>query len=323
MSGSSRLSVMGRFEHTVNRHGLLPQGGKVLVAVSGGPDSVCLLDLLRVVSARRGLDLVGFHLNHRLRKSANQDERFVRRLFGAEPLIVVRSDVGRYARRRGLGVEEAARAVRYRHMERIAEKLGCDVVALGHNADDNLETMLLNLARGAGLSGLAGIPVKRGIFVRPLLDIERESIIQYLRARSLDWVEDETNQDPGFKRNLLRLQAVPALKAVNPEAVANAGRAAALLREEDGYLDCLALEALGRVAKLNRSHAVVDCIEFGTYNLCLKRRMIRQLVPGLDSEGVGRVLDFLKCDARPLSAVVKGVRLDRRGRNVTLHIGNA
>lgn len=319
MFNPRRASVYGCFLQTVERYNLFPSESKVLVAVSGGSDSVCLLDLLRIFASERKLRLIGFHLNHRLRETARRDEAFVRSLFGSEPLVVVRSDVGRYAQRHRLGIEEAARLVRYRHMERVAKRLGCVRVALGHNADDNLETMLFNLARGAGLSGLAGIPVQRGIFVRPLLDLEREDIVRYLRARGLDWVEDETNKDIAFRRNLLRLQVVPALKAVNPGVVANARRTSILLRDEDDFLDTLAREALNRVAKVGRNRVSVDCCIFGEYNRCLKRRIVRILIPGLDAEAVERVLAFLEPDCECSSTVVKGIRLSRRGKNVLLN----
>ncbi len=318
MFNPRRASVYGCFLQTVERYHLFPPESKVLVAVSGGPDSVCLLDLLRIFAPERKILLIGFHLNHRLRETARRDETFVRGLFGTEPLVVVRADVRRYAQRHGLGIEEAARFVRYRHMERIAGKMGCTRVALGHNANDNLETMLFNLARGAGLSGLAGIPVQRGIFVRPLLDLEREDIVRYLRARGLDWVEDETNKDIAFKRNLLRLQVVPALKTVNPEVVTNARRASVLLRDEDDFLDALARAALERVAKVSRNRVSVDCRVFEEYNRCLKRRIVRILIPGLDADAVERVVAFLEPDCQLPSVVVKGARLSRRGKSVLL-----
>jgi len=319
MARKSQVSVLGRFQETVKRAGLLPEGAKVLVAVSGGADSVCLFDLLRAVAPGLGLELVGFHMNHGLRPTASRDERFVRGVFEFR-LVVVRSDVAAYSRSHGLGIEEAARTLRYRNMERVASKYNCDRIALGHTADDNLETMLLNLARGAGLSGISGIPVRRGPYVRPLIDIEREQIVRYLRARRLSWVEDETNQDPRFRRNLLRLQAVPALKAVNPEAAGNARRAAALLREEDEFMETLATEALSRVARVGKTRASVDCAAFENYNPVLKRRMVRHLLPGLDSDGIAKAVRFLRQGPDQTLLLSRSVRLVRQGRVVRLGI---
>ena len=160
---AGKLSVPGRFFATVKEHDLLPEGASVLAAVSGGADSVCLLDLLRLAQPRLKLRLAAFHLNHDLRGTAKRDEDFVGKVCRdwKVELVVARADVAGYSKRHRMGVEEAGRDLRYRHLERVGRKLGCDVIALGHTANDNLETMLLNLARGAGPRGLAGIQVQR------------------------------------------------------------------------------------------------------------------------------------------------------------------
>ena len=160
---AGKLSVPGRFFATVKEHDLLPESASVLAAVSGGADSVCLLDLLRLAQSRFKLTLAAFHLNHGLRDSAARDEEFVRKLCREwrVELVVARADVARHAKRHKMGIEEAGRELRYQHLERVARKLKYTVIALGHTANDNLETMLLNLARGAGPRGLAGIPVQR------------------------------------------------------------------------------------------------------------------------------------------------------------------
>ncbi len=309
-----RLSVLGRFQATADEHGLLPRGSKVLVAVSGGADSVCLLHLLRSVAGRRRLALTGFHLNHRIRPEAGRDERFVRGLFERAGLDcrVVWSDVRGYARRHRLGLEEAGRELRYRHMTRVAKRLGCDRVALGHTADDNLETMVLNLVRGAGPHGLAGIPVRRGIFVRPMLDIERAALVGYLAAAGAEWVEDETNADPGFRRNRVRLNVIPELRAINPAAVANARRAARLLQQEDEYLAGLAAAALAGAVRRGRGRTLIDTRKLESYNPVLMRRIVKMLVPGLDAAAVERVLEFLGRGSGRL--VLAGATLRHCGR---------
>jgi len=292
----AKLSVLGRFLATADEHDLLPRGTHVLVAVSGGADSVCLFHLLRAVAPRRRLRLSGFHMNHGLRPDAARDERFVRGLFerAGIGLSVVRSDVRGYARRHGLGLEEAGRELRYRNMTRAANALGCDLVALGHTASDNLETMVLNLVRGAGPRGLAGIPVRRGRFVRPMLDIEREQVITWLEAAGAEWVEDESNADPQFRRNRVRLRVVPELRALNPGAAASARRAARLLQAEDGFLSGLAAEALARIAVRRAGRTLIDTRKLESYNDVLKRRMLRMLAPDLDAAAVERSLAFIR-----------------------------
>jgi tRNA(Ile)-lysidine synthase len=312
MARPRRSSVFGRFLETVERDRLLPDGCRVLVAVSGGADSVCLLDLLLAAAPRMHLELRGFHMNHRLRPAARQDEKFVRGLFERKDveLVVVRSDVGGYAKRHRVGLEEAGRVLRYRHMERIARRLRCDRVALGHTADDSLETILLNLARGTGPAGLAGIPVRRGQFVRPMLDLERTDVVRHLQARGLDWVEDESNLDPRFRRNLVRARVMAALREVNPGAGANARRAARLLGEENAFLDALTDEAREAVVSRRCGRTVIDPVRLSCYNVVLQRRLVIKLMPGLDSDGIGRVLRF--CSGRsPRLVLNRGLQLQR------------
>jgi tRNA(Ile)-lysidine synthase len=328
---AAKLSVPGRFLATVREYGLLSEGSSVLVAVSGGADSVCLLDLLRLAQPRLKLRLAAFHLNHGLRETAARDEAFVRRLcrdWGID-LEVERADVAGYAKRHRLGIEEAGRALRYRHMERAARRLGCDVVALGHTANDNLETMLLNLARGAGPRGLAGIPVRRTsefnhqdtkaqrgrtriTVIRPLIDIERDKIEQHLRARGIEWVEDESNLDVNYRRNLLRREVVPVLFKLNPNAVANARRAAQLLSEEGDFLDALAKAAAGDGAVSGKGRVRIDLLRFKDYNHVLKRRILKRVLPELDSQAVEGVLQFCDRDTGGRLTLTRGVRAHRR-----------
>lgn len=216
---------------------LIPPGSRVLCAVSGGADSVCLLHLL---SRREDVFLVAAHFNHQLRGAeADRDEQFVRDLctrWGI-PLTVGRGEVRTFAQREGLSLEEAARTLRYAFLSQAAETEGCGLIATGHNADDNAETMLLNLIRGTGVAGLAGIPPVRGKLVRPLLSVTREEITAYLEACGLPHAEDSTNPDPAYSRNRIRAQVMPVLRALNPQAVPHMGRAARELTALRDYLD--------------------------------------------------------------------------------------
>jgi len=324
-----KLSVLGRFFATVKEYDLLPEGSSVLAAVSGGADSVCLLDLLRLAQPRLKLKLAAFHLNHGLRESATRDESFVRKLCRdwRIDLVVARADVAGYAKGHRLGIEEAGRELRYRRMERTARRLGCQVVALGHTANDNLETMLLNLARGAGPRGLAGIPVRRSAdsnhqdakaqrsritFVRPLIDIERDRLEQHLRARGIEWVEDESNLDVNYRRNLVRRQVVPALVKLNAGAVLNARRAAQLISQEGDFLDGLAEAAARDVTESDERRVRIDLLRFKGYNICLRRRILKLVLPELDSHAVEGVLEFCNRDKGGKLTLTRGVRAHRR-----------
>ncbi len=326
---AGKLSVPGRFFATVKEHDLLPEGASVLAAVSGGADSVCLLDLLKLAQSRPKLKLAAFHLNHGLRDTATRDEDFVRKLCRdwRVELVVAGADVAGHAKRHKLGIEEAGRKLRYRHLERVGRKLKCGTVALGHTANDNLETMLMNLARGAGSRGLAGIPVQRLSdvdhkdtktrrtrvrFIRPLIDIERDKLEQHLRARGIEWVEDESNSDVSYRRNLLRREVVPVLLKLNPNAVANARRAAQLLAEEGEFLDGQAGVAARDVAQSGKGRVRIDILRFKDYNHVLKRRILKRVLPELDAQAVEGVLEFCNRDTGGKLTLTRGVRAHRR-----------
>lgn len=295
-----RISVLHQFLDTVEKYRLINKEDRVLVGVSGGADSVCLMDLLRVVAPKWRLELFGVHINHQLRSGAEQDERYVMDLLKVWriKLTVVRVDVAGYAQRHRVSIEEAARRLRYKTYRLVAKRQRCNRVALGHNADDNLETVILNLTRGAGLRGLAGIPICRDIFVRPLLQVRREAIREYLRAREVSWVEDKTNQDVRFRRNLIRQEVVPVLKRLNPAVVDNVARGSAILAAEDEFLDFFAIRVLERIARWGTEQVLIDSQEFNFYNNTLKRRMIKVLLPQIDADTTERLIFLVQRNRR-------------------------
>ncbi len=225
-------------------HMLPPSGGVMLVAVSGGRDSVCLLHYLAAMP--RDFTVAAAHLNHGQRPTAGRDVDFVRQLCREldVPLTVERADVPALARERGVGLEEAGRMARYDFFRRTADRLGAQRIATAHHAADQAETVVLNLVRGTGMQGLAGIPPVRGRIVRPLLETSREEIETYLEIHRLSHVEDETNRDTALRRNLLRREVMPRLAELHDGAAANICRTAELLRQEDAFLDALAADYL-------------------------------------------------------------------------------
>ncbi len=208
---------------SVEREGLLPAKARVSVAVSGGSDSVALLHvLLGLARAGAGYQLSVAHLNHLLRPGdAERDEAFVRRLAESLslPYLSEARDVRAIARERRLNLEAAARAVRYEFLEQAARSLGAQFVATGHTRDDQLETILWRLRRSDDLHGLAGIPVSRPIregssivLVRPLLEVSRQALQDYLSARQVSWQTDHTNRDLARTRNLIRHRLLPVVR---------------------------------------------------------------------------------------------------------------
>ena len=224
---------------------LPPEGERILVACSGGADSVALLAVLREI---RGVSIMCAHFNHRLRgEESDRDEAFVRALCESWnlPFFAGSGNVHGYAKTKGMGIEEAARELRYRFLLETARGNGCALVATAHTAGDNAETVLLHLIRGAGTRGLGGIPPVRELgegvrLIRPLLNVPRDEVEAYLAARGLSHVEDSSNADERFTRNALRRNILPALTRLNSAAVAHICSAAELLREDEAYFDGLA-----------------------------------------------------------------------------------
>ena len=216
-------------------------GERVLCAVSGGLDSMCLLHFAASWGRTRGVPVAAAHFNHQLRASAGRDEAFVRETCAAwkVPLTVDSGDVREVAQAEGLSLEEAARKLRYAFLEATAKKQDDAWLLTAHNADDNAETLLLNLARGTGVRGLAGIPQQRGKILRPFLNLTRAELEKYAAAHHIAHVEDETNADPeAAARNLVRLRVMPLLRQLNPKAAEHMAQAALRLRElEEGLSD--------------------------------------------------------------------------------------
>ena len=218
---------------------LTGDGKSVLAAFSGGADSVTLLHLLQKYCTAHRIRLYAAHVNHLIRgDEAECDESFCREFCeksGTE-LFVLRFDVPALAAKTGKGLEETARQVRYDYFDSLCRNKQIDLVATAHNATDNIETVLFNLARGAGSEGMSGIPLKRGNIVRPLLFAPKSDILNYCEEKGLAFVTDSTNSDTAYTRNFIRHELVPQLKRINPDAEGAVSRACAQLRRDNDYL---------------------------------------------------------------------------------------
>ncbi len=225
---------------------MLAGGETVLVAVSGGADSVALLHLLSGLAADWRLRLHVLHVDHQLRAESAADADFVRAL-GARLGIPV--DVATVAVDRRGSLEAAARSARYAALEACATRIGAERIALGHTADDQAETVLMRLVQGAGVRGLSGIPPVRGAIIRPLIELRRSALEPELERAGLAWVEDASNRDPKFLRNRIRHELLPLLSdSYNPEIATALVRLSSLARETVGALDRAAEAELDRLA---------------------------------------------------------------------------
>ena len=226
-----------------DQYDMFPAGGLILCAVSGGKDSMYLLENLRTLAPERNISVACAHFDHLLRgEESARDRRFVEDWCRARGISCYtgEGDVRAYARENGLSVEDAARRLRYAFLEQTADEIGAARIATAHTADDNVETLLLNLARGTGLKGLAGIPPVRGKFVRPLLTVTSAEVLCWLEENHVPHVEDSTNETDDCARNVVRHRVLPALRELNPAFDQNAARCIENLRADEALLDKLA-----------------------------------------------------------------------------------
>jgi tRNA(Ile)-lysidine synthase len=270
---------------------LLPEGASVLVAVSGGGDSVALLHLLL---RRRDLTLSVAHMDHGLRRDSRADRRFVERLARSLsiPCCSDRRDVAD-SRRRDESPEEAARRVRRRFLLEAASEAGSTHIAVGHTLDDQAETILMRLVRGAGATALTGMaPAGPGPFVRPLLALERAPLRAWLERRSIPYRDDPSNSNLRFDRNRVRRLILPLLaESLNPAAGRHLVQAANRFREDAVYLDRLAGELLDRVSSPRR--------EGGHW---LDIRELAREAPALANRAARLVLERAGVDPRRIAA---------------------
>ena len=223
----------------------------ILAAVSGGRDSMCLLHVLHTWGEANRVEVIAAHFNHRLRgETADRDEAFVKRICAewGIPCICGSGDTRTYAEQEGLSLEEAARILRYRFLEETRLQKGCVSILTAHHADDNAETMLLNLLRGTGLQGLTGIPEQRDHIFRPFLQVTRAELEAYATEHNIPFVEDETNALDDAARNVLRHKVLPVLKELNPRAVENMSRTAELLTQDVRALETAAEAVFSKAA---------------------------------------------------------------------------
>jgi tRNA(Ile)-lysidine synthase len=276
--------ILRAVEQTIDTHRMVDAGDTLLVAVSGGPDSVALLHILFTLAPEFSFQMAVAHLNHCLRgEESERDEAFVVSLAKQLelPVHVERQDVRRYQKSRRLSLEEAARQVRYRFYRAAATKFGYEKIALGHHANDNAELILMYLLRGSGPLGLTGIPpVRDHKIVRPLIDIQRNEIMEYLAVKGLDFIMDSSNRDAQFLRNKVRNRLIPELKAeYNPKLIASLNRMADIMEAEEKWIENLIQPIFERVMVFEKKDRIgFDISELNQQTIAVRRRLIRQAV---------------------------------------------
>ncbi len=239
--------IISKVKKTVKKYSLLERGDKIVVALSGGPDSVALMDVLAKMAPEMDLQIIAAHFNHELRgRESDEDEIFCRQLTEKYDLPFHARRMDRSLRKRGESPEDFYRRQRYLFLQEAAEKFKAQKVALGHNMEDQAQTILMRLLQGSSLEGLKGIPLLReGRFIRPLIEISRPEIMEYLKKNNLVYRQDSTNKNTQFLRNKIRIKLIPFLKKeFNPRLENSLAQTAEILRRENDFIKNFVAQAL-------------------------------------------------------------------------------
>jgi len=302
---------------------MFPETGIMVTCVSGGADSMCLLEAMLEISRRHGFEVCAAHYNHRLRgEESDRDETFVREYCSVRgvPFYSGSGDVRDHAVKNGLGIEKAARDMRYGFFYEAAEKTGAVRIATAHTADDNAETMLINFTRGAGTAGLSGIPPRRGSLIRPMLRLSREDVLHFSEERNIPYMEDTSNSLDVFTRNKLRHNVIPILRGINPRLNEAAAATAAILRADEEYLSQVAEEFVkgklrvesGRPEAGSGAGVSASANELLCQPFAVSSRVIRHICGGsLSYEHVKAVLELCRRRTASDSLSLPGVTVYR------------
>lgn len=306
---------------TIEDNGLIKKGDKILVAVSGGPDSVALLHVLAELSGRYGTELFVAHLNHMLRgKEADGDEEFVRKTAGslALPFVTEKANVKNTAKALRMSVEEAAREVRYDFFNRAAAKFGASTIATGHTLDDQAETILMRLLKGSGSLGLSGIPYKRRSgkiwVVRPLLDVSRKEVVEYIRKNRIPARTDTSNRKTIYLRNKIRNNLIPILeKDFNPNIKNVLASMASTFTDESLYLTEVAAAKAKRICRMRKGGIELSIKGLAAEHAALQRLIVRHIIVLLNGSLKGMTYKHWES----VESLIKGAerkRIDLFGR---------
>lgn len=292
MPTADNMSVEPRVLDFIRRHSLVKDRSKILVAVSGGPDSVCLLHVIHSLRRELSVELHVAHLNHGLRAGeSDADAEYVddlSRQLGI-PSTIESRDVNAYQTRSRTSLEEAAREVRYTFLTATAQKVGAACVAVGHTSDDNTETMLMHLLRGSGTGGLRGLqPLSKWsandaalLIIRPLLEISRKETIAYCRRFKLHSRQDSSNRSSVPLRNRIRHRLLPQLREYNPQVKKALLRTARITADDMNFIDSEIARLMTEITREQGNSIVIDKTGFRNLPLSLKRHLLRASIESL------------------------------------------
>ena len=267
--------------NTIKKYNLIEQNDKIVCAVSGGPDSICMLDILRRIKEENQInfDIIVCHINHLIREEATADEQYVENYCRKYdiPFFAKRVDVKKVAKNDKQGTEEAGRKVRYNFFQEIFEKENATKIAIAHNKNDKIETIIMNVFRGSGISGLRGIePIRDNKFIRPLIETERINIEEYCKENNLNPRIDKTNFINDVTRNKIRNIVIPYIqKEFNPNFINTVDRLSEVITEEDEYMKKRTVEIYNKI-KIREQEGIIELNlkEFNKQAEVIRKRLI-------------------------------------------------
>lgn len=266
--------------NSIKKYNLVDAGDKIVLGVSGGPDSVCLLNILHSLESELQITIVVSHINHMLRgEESDADESHVRGLcerLGVD-FFSKAINIGEYSKNAGISTEEAGREARYNEFKALAGKTGASKIAVAHNKNDQAETVLMRIIRGAGLEGLRGMDFKRGIIIRPLLDVERGEIEEYCRRNFLDFRTDSSNLENVYTRNKLRLDLIPFINNLfDTNITESIFKMSSILKDDNDLIDSMVSTYFAQTIKGKAGSEVnLDLRLLNSYHPAIRRRIIR------------------------------------------------
>jgi tRNA(Ile)-lysidine synthase len=307
--------LLRKVRGTIEKYGMLKNGDGVVVAVSGGADSIALLHVLNSLKGIYKINLHAAHLEHGIRgQESVGDMEFVERLCKAlsVPLSTRSKDVPQLARSQSLSLEAAARKVRYAFLEDVAGQVKATKIATGHNANDQAETLLMNLLRGTGIAGLSGIrPAMGGKIIRPLIEAPRSEIEAYISEKGLEFRTDSTNLDESHERNRIRKMLIPMIeREFNPGIVISLARSAGVFSTMHQYLADQVVEVLGKCARTEDGRTTIDLEAFNEFPYALKIFTLYSVVRSLEEDEQVVSFDILKAVLNLAARSKSGSRVD-------------
>lgn len=263
---------------TIEIYNLIEKNDKIVIGVSGGPDSICLLHVLYGLKEKLGIEIVVAHVNHMLRDVADLETEYVQsfcKKLGIE-CYVKKADILEISKTQKKGTEEVGRQVRYDFFDEVAKKTNSNKIATAHNSNDRAETVILNILRGSGLSGLKGIePIRDNKYIRPLINTDRQDIENYCNDNKLEPKYDKTNNENIYTRNKVRNTVIPYIKKeFNPNIIKTINRLSSLATEENEYLQAITKQEFENLLIEKTENIILDLHKFNSLNLVIKRRLI-------------------------------------------------